>query len=137
MQRRRIAVPTGAPGGRAVDEANRLHAAGYRRLFAGGKYQSRAYAFSPRAPGAEIDDPAGGTARDDVAEGVSSDSRAARQRQRTRVTRISHAIADVSAALEFLSRTLFGQARPNGGKNLRHGIQTRRRLRGCRSAGGI
>src|ERR1700730_6748009 len=117
VQRGRTAISGGSPGRRALDEADRVHAAGYRRLFAAGKYQSRYHALPPGTHRGAIDDSADCPAGDHVAQGISRDSLATRQRQRPGIAGVSRASEDVSAAVEFVQAALPGQARPDAGKN--------------------
>src|SRR5260370_28879228 len=112
-----------------MDEADRVHAAGYRRVSAAGKYQSRAHAFPTRALGAAIDDSADRPAGDHVPKGIPGDSLAARQWQRAGVAGISRATQNVPAALEFVQGPLFGKTWSDAGKNLRQPVHTQRRVR--------
>src|ERR1700752_2827034 len=96
-----------------MDEADRLHAVGHRRLPPAGKYQPRPHALPARSPGAKTDDRATGAAGNDVAKGVSGDSQAPGQRQRPGIAGLSRALKNVPAAVELLPGTLSVKALPD------------------------
>src|SRR5712692_2817136 len=111
MQRGRAAISARASSRRTLDEADRIHAAGYRRVSAAGKYQPGFDAVPASARCAKTDDSATGFAGDHVAEGVSGHSQETRKWQRAGVARISNAVEDVPADLEFVPDELSGQTR--------------------------
>src|SRR6266403_1416276 len=101
-----------------MDEVDGLHASGYRRLPAAGKYQPRDDAFSACAHPPTFDDSADRAAGNHVAQGISGDPVAIGQRKRAGITRVSRAAEDVPADLEFVQAALPRQARPYARKSL-------------------
>src|SRR6267154_1243082 len=101
-----------------MDEVDGLHAFGYRRIPAAGKYQPRDDPFSACAYHPTSNDSADRAAGDHVAQGISGDPAATGQRQRPGITRISRAAEDVPTDLEFVQAALSGKARPYARKSL-------------------
>src|SRR5712671_661649 len=101
-----------------MDEVDGLHAFGYRRLPAAGKYQSRDDPFSACAYHPTFDDSTDRAAGNHVAQGISGDSVAIGQRQRPGITGISRAAEDVPADLEFIQAALPRQTWPDARKSL-------------------
>src|SRR6266404_1201703 len=101
-----------------MDEVDGLHASGYRRLPAAGKYQPRDDPFSARTYHPTFDDSTDRAAGDHVSQGISGDSVAIGQRQRPGIARVSRTAEDVPANLEFVQAALPRQAWPDARKSL-------------------